>query len=59
MMFESLSAFMDMGGHGAFVWSAYGIALIVFGYNVVAPIRHRTSMPVSYTHLTLPTICSV
>ena len=44
MMFESLSAFMHMGGHGAFVWSAYSIALIVFGYNVVAPIRHRTSM---------------
>jgi len=44
MMFESLSAFLDMGGHGPFVWSAYGIALIVFGYNVVAPIRHRTSM---------------
>jgi len=44
MMFESLSAFLSMGGHGPFVWSAYGIALIVFGYNIVAPIRQRKQM---------------
>jgi len=44
MMFDSLSAFLDMGGHGPFVWSAYGITLIVFAYNIFAPIRHRKKM---------------
>ncbi|MBE90417.1 MAG: heme exporter protein CcmD [Rhodospirillaceae bacterium] len=26
---ESLSTFLDMGGYGAFVWSAYGLAAII------------------------------
>ena len=26
---ESLSKFLDMGGYGAFVWSAYGLAAII------------------------------
>jgi heme exporter protein D len=41
MMFDSFSAFIHMDGHGAFVWSAYGFALAVFVYNVVAPLRIR------------------
>ena len=41
MMFESLSAFLHMGGHGQFVLSAYGIAMLVLVYNVVQPIRMR------------------
>lgn len=26
-----------MGGYGAYVWSAYGIALLVLLYNLLAP----------------------
>jgi len=34
-----------------------GIALIILGARMLQ--RRRVSEPVSYTHLTLPTICSV
>jgi len=27
----SMSEFLDMGGYGLYVWSSYGIALLVFG----------------------------
>ena len=30
MMFESFSALLHMGGHGQFVWSAYGIACLLY-----------------------------
>lgn len=29
--------FLNMGGYGAYVWSAYGIALLVLLYNLLAP----------------------
>ncbi len=29
-----------MGGYGRYVWSAYGIALLVLLYNLLAPIFH-------------------
>jgi heme exporter protein D len=38
MSFHSFSAFIDMGGHGEFVWSAYGIALVIIVFNFVRPI---------------------
>ena len=30
-----------MGTHGAYVWSAYGISLVVLALNVVLPILAR------------------
>lgn len=40
--FSSFTAFIHMGGHGAFVWSAYGIALTVMIWLVAGPWwRHR------------------
>jgi heme exporter protein D len=30
MQFDSLSAFIDMGGYGFFVWLSYGAALMIF-----------------------------
>ncbi len=40
--FSSFAAFVHMGGHGAFVWSAYGIALTVMIWLVASPWRrHR------------------
>ena len=38
MYFESFADFIAMGKHGAFVWSAYGISLLVLAINVALPI---------------------
>lgn len=37
MSFHSFSAFIDMGGHGQYVWSAYGVALVIIVFNFVRP----------------------
>lgn len=39
MKFDSLADFIAMGGHGAFVWSAYGIAAVVLVSLALAPMR--------------------
>lgn len=36
MAFESWQAFLEMGKHGPFVWSAYGITLLVIATNLIA-----------------------
>jgi len=41
MNFDSFSAFIDMGGHGLYVWSAYAVTLVVFVYNITRPILMR------------------
>ena len=46
---------------GAVLWLIYGIALddvYIMGVNLAAMVLTMI-VPVSYTHLTLPTICSV
>ena len=37
MYFESLNAAWEMAGHGPFVWSAYGISLLVIGGLILIP----------------------
>ncbi len=34
-----IGEFLAMGGHGAYVWSAYGIAVVVIGGLIVASRR--------------------
>jgi heme exporter protein D len=41
MNFNSFDEFLSMGGYGLYVWSAYGIALVVFAYNIIRPILMR------------------
>ena len=41
MYFDSLTALWQMGVHGAFVWSAYGICLALIVVNVVWAV-HRS-----------------
>ncbi|MGX1125865.1 heme exporter protein CcmD [Pseudomonas sp. FFUP_PS_473] len=41
MSFTSFSDFLAMGHHGLYVWSAYGISLLVLAINVAAPILAR------------------
>ena len=37
MSFDSISAFIEMGGHGVYVWAAYGITLLTIVANLVWP----------------------
>ncbi|CAM3451656.1 heme exporter protein CcmD [Pseudomonas floridensis] len=41
MSFESFSDFLAMGRHGAFVWSAYGLFVLVMLVNVALPMLAR------------------
>ena len=31
------SNFLDMSGYAVYVWGSYGVTLLVFGWNVLAP----------------------
>ena len=37
----SLNEFFHMGGYGFYVWTSYGIALVVLLANIIAPLRQR------------------
>ncbi|UTW02733.1 heme exporter protein CcmD [Amphritea atlantica] len=41
MSFESFADFIDMGGHGLYVWLSYAIALIVIVMNIVNPLMQK------------------
>jgi len=41
MQFESLAEFIQMGGHGAFVFSVYIISAVVLIVNVILPLRQK------------------
>jgi heme exporter protein D len=41
MYFDSLGAALVMDGHGAYVWSAYAISLLVLVLLVIAPVRRQ------------------
>ena len=38
MHFDSVNSLIHMDGHGLYVWSSYGIGLLVIAYNVLSPI---------------------
>lgn len=40
----NLNEFLHMGGYGFYVWSSYGIALIVLLLNVILPLRQRRKL---------------
>lgn len=39
-----MSEWFAMGGYGAYVWSAYAVALIVLVWDVIAPLRTRRQL---------------
>lgn len=41
MYFDSFSEFLAMGGHGLYVWIAYGLTAVIFIYNLIAPVFKR------------------
>ena len=34
----NLVEFFEMGGYAFYVWTSYGIALVVLGFNIVQPL---------------------
>lgn len=41
MSFASFEDFIRMGTHGLYVWSAFGISLLVLALNWLLPVRAR------------------
>jgi heme exporter protein D len=41
MAFDSFAAFLAMGKHGPYVWSAYGVTALVVLWNVWQPLLRR------------------
>jgi len=39
-----MSEFLHMGGYAAYVWSSYGIALLVLLANLIAPVMSRRKL---------------
>ncbi len=37
-----MSEFLAMGGHGGYVWSAYGITLLILAINAWAALRRHS-----------------
>ena len=40
----SLNEFFHMGGYGFYVWTSYGIALVVLLANIIIPARQRRKL---------------
>jgi heme exporter protein D len=40
----NLNEFLHMGGYAFYVWTSYGIALIVLLLNVILPLRQRKKL---------------
>ena len=36
---SQFSDFIQMGGHGVFVWSCYGLTLLILGMNIIRPLQ--------------------
>lgn len=43
MEFNSLKEMIEMGGHGAYVWSAYGVFFVTIIILVIQPLRRYKS----------------
>lgn len=39
MAFESFADFLNMGGHGLFVWLCYGLGLLIIVMNLLLPMQ--------------------
>ncbi len=40
----NLTEFLHMGGYAFYVWTSYGIALVILLVNIVAPLRQRKKL---------------
>ncbi|MCG8613130.1 MAG: heme exporter protein CcmD [Pseudomonadales bacterium] len=44
MEFASLSEFLEMGGHGPYVWASYAVTIVIMIANIVSPILKRKAI---------------
>jgi heme exporter protein D len=42
--FDSLSEFIQMGGHGTYVWVSYLITLLVLVWLVISPLHRKRKL---------------
>jgi len=42
--FDSIDAFIAMGGHGPYVWAAYGLSLAIMAWLALAPLRRQRAL---------------
>jgi heme exporter protein D len=40
----NLNEFLNMGGYAFYVWTSYGLALLVLLINVILPLRQRKKL---------------
>ena len=40
----TLNEFIHMGGYGFYVWTSYGITLVVLIINIILPARQKTRL---------------
>ncbi len=40
----NLTEFLHMGGYAFYVWSSYGLTLLILLINIVVPIRQRRKL---------------
>jgi heme exporter protein D len=40
----NLNEFLHMGGYAFYVWTSYGIALMVLVVNIITPVRQRKKL---------------
>ncbi len=41
MYFDSFAQFLEMGRHGFYVWTAYGVSLVLIVVNLVGMVHNR------------------
>ena len=41
MAFKSFAEFVAMGGHGPYIWTAYGVTLVLILYMLAAPVLRQ------------------
>ena len=41
MYFDSFAEFLEMGRHGFYVWTAYGVSLVLIAAQLVAMVHRR------------------
>ena len=39
MYFDSIQALWSMGGHGSYVWIAYGVSLLIMLWSLISPLK--------------------
>ncbi|MEH6444205.1 MAG: heme exporter protein CcmD [Oceanospirillaceae bacterium] len=47
MQFETWLDVIEMGGHGLYVWSSFGLTVLVIALNVIVPLNAHKKIRVS------------